>query len=84
MSLACYRKRVNMNRIGLTIYLALASIIIIIIVNSRFLQRPQKRSHENQLIHQRLSKTNSTGRGVKIQRLRQADSQKAKADGVWS
>src|SRR6218665_832403 len=34
---------------------------IIIIVNSVFLQRPQKRSRGNQLIHRRLSKTKSIG-----------------------
>ena len=33
----------------------------IVIVNSRFLQRPQKRSRGNQLIHRRLSKTKSIG-----------------------
>ena len=35
--------------------------IVIVIINSVFLQRPQKRSHENQLIHRRLSKTKSIG-----------------------
>ena len=29
----------------------------IVIVNSRFLQRPQKRSRKNQLIHRHLTKT---------------------------
>src|SRR6218665_1070824 len=33
------------------------------IVNSRFLERPQKRSHRNQLIHRRLAKTKSIGSG---------------------
>src|SRR5688572_28723118 len=37
----------------------------IIIVNSIFLQRPQKRSRGNQLIHRRLTKTESIGRGSK-------------------
>src|SRR6218665_1752825 len=34
---------------------------LIVIVNSRFLQRPQKRSRGNQLIHSRLSKTKLIG-----------------------
>ena len=38
-------------------------IIVIVIVNSRFLQRPQKRSRGNQRIHRRLSKTKSIGSG---------------------
>src|SRR6218665_951967 len=38
-------------------------VIIIVIVNSRFLQRSQKRSHGKQLIHRRLSKTKSIGNG---------------------
>src|SRR6218665_1588932 len=37
--------------------------IVIVIVNSRFLERPQKRSRRNQLIHRRLTKTRSTGSG---------------------
>jgi len=37
--------------------------MIIVIVNSRFLQRPQKRSRRNQLIYRRLSKTKSIGSG---------------------
>src|SRR6218665_2631373 len=36
---------------------------VIVIVNSRFLERPQKRSHRNQLIHRRLTKTKSIGSG---------------------
>src|SRR6218665_460584 len=36
---------------------------IIVIVISRFLERPQKRSHGNQLIHRRLTKTKSIGSG---------------------
>src|SRR6218665_167637 len=39
-------------------------IIVIVIVNSRFLQRPQKRSRGNQLVHRRLSKTKSIGSGA--------------------
>src|SRR6218665_2336910 len=35
----------------------------VVIVNSIFLQRPQKRDLGNQLIHRRLSKTKSTGSG---------------------
>src|SRR6218665_1696886 len=33
------------------------------IVNSRFLERPQKRSGGNQLIHRRLTRTKSIGSG---------------------
>src|SRR6218665_2054044 len=35
----------------------------IIIVNLRYLKRPQKRSRRNQLIHKHLSKTKSIGMG---------------------
>ena len=38
-------------------------IIVIVIVNSWFLERPQKRSRRNQLIHRRLTKTKSIGSG---------------------
>ena len=38
-------------------------VIVIVIVNSWFLERPQKRSRRNQLIHRRLTKTKSIGRG---------------------
>src|SRR6218665_2905770 len=55
----------------------------ILIVNSRFLQRLQKRSSGNQLIHRRLSKSKSIGRGQN-KRLKQADSQMLMVDGVWS
>src|SRR6218665_973269 len=34
-----------------------------VIVNSRFLERPQKRSRGNQLIHRRLTETKSIGSG---------------------
>src|SRR6218665_98573 len=37
--------------------------IVIVILNSRFLERPQKRSRGNQLIHMRLSNTKSIGSG---------------------
>ena len=49
----------------------------IVIVNSRFLERPQKRCRGNQLIHRRLTRTKSTVKraAVKILRVRQADSQ---------
>jgi len=58
---------------------------IIVIVNLKLLQRPQKRSRGNQLIHRRLTKTKSIGRQrVKLQRGRQAGSQMAMVDGVWS
>jgi len=48
---------------------------IFAIVNSRFLQRPQKQSHGNQLIHRRFSKTKSIGSGsdLEIQVGRQPD-----------
>jgi len=36
---------------------------LIVIVNSRILQRPQKRSRGNQFIRRRLSKTKSIGSG---------------------
>ena len=36
---------------------------VIVIVNSRFLERPQKRSRGNQLIHRRLTRTKSIGSG---------------------
>ena len=38
-------------------------LIVTVIVSSIFLQRPQKRSRGNQLIHRRLSKTKSIGSG---------------------
>ena len=38
-------------------------VIVIVIVNSIFLERPQKRSRRNQLIHRRLIKTESIGSG---------------------
>ena len=56
---------------------ARANLIVIII--SRFLQRPQKRSHGNQLIHS-LSKTKSTGSGSDPESGRQP----VMVDGVWS
>jgi len=37
--------------------------ILIVIVNSRFLHRPQRRSRGKHLIHRRLPKTKSIGRG---------------------
>src|SRR6218665_2942720 len=47
----------------------------IVIVNSWFLERPQKRSRRNQLIHRRLTKTKSIGSGQdpKSQAGRQSD-----------
>src|SRR6218665_3121539 len=39
----------------------LHEVIVIVIVKSRFLERPQKRSRRNQLIHRRLTKTKSIG-----------------------
>jgi len=35
----------------------LATVIVSVIVNSRFLVRPQKRSRGNQFIHRRLTRT---------------------------
>jgi len=37
--------------------------LVIVIVNSRFLERQQKRSRGNQLIHRRLAKAKSIGSG---------------------
>src|SRR6218665_1340856 len=37
--------------------------IVIVIVNSRFLERPQKRNRGNQLIHRHLTKTKLIGSG---------------------
>src|SRR6218665_3018924 len=54
----------------------------IVIVNSRFLERPQKRSRRNQLIHRRLTKTKSIGSGQDPES--QADSETPMVDGVWS
>src|ERR1043165_8651590 len=39
--------------------------LLIVIVNSKLLQRPQKRGHGNQLIHRRSIKTKSIGMGSK-------------------
>src|SRR6218665_834465 len=52
----------------------------IVIVNSTFLERPQKRSRRNQLIHMRLTKTISIGSGQdpKSQAGRQSD-----GNGGW-
>jgi len=54
-----------------------------VIVNSRFLERPQKRNRGNQLIHRRLSKIKSIGSGSapESQSSRQADNQMAVVDG---
>jgi len=38
-------------------------LIVIVIVNSIFLQRPQKQGRGNQLIHRRLSRIKSDGYG---------------------
>jgi len=46
-----------------SIHINVAPSLIIVIVNSRFLQCPQKRSHGNQLIHRHLSKEKSIGSG---------------------
>src|SRR6218665_761509 len=55
--------------------------VVIVLVNSRFLQRPQTRSRGNQLIHRRLSKPKSIGSGSdpESQADRQSDSY-----GGWS
>src|SRR6218665_712399 len=44
-------------------YYSRTVVIVIVIVNSIFLQRPQNRGRGNQLIHRRLSKTKSIGSG---------------------
>ena len=58
----------------------------IVIVNFRFLERPQNRGRGNQLIRRRLTRTKSIGSGQdpESQAGRQADSQTAKVGGVWS
>jgi len=53
----------------------------IMIVNSTFLQHPQKRNRGNQLIRRQLTRTKSIGTGS---RFAQAVSQTAMVDGVWS
>ena len=53
--------------------LTVAEQFVIVIVNSRCLQRPQKQICGNQLIHGRLLKTKSIGSG-QIQSVRRADS----------
>jgi len=55
-------------------------LIIIVIVNSIFLQRPQKRCRGNQLIKNKID----WQRVRAIEAGRQADSQTAMIDGVWS
>ena len=51
-------RRIGIYNVGQTLYVR-----IIVIVNSRFLERPQKRSRRNQLIHRRLTKAKSIGSG---------------------
>ena len=53
---------VAMDPDGRTYTIELAPIVIVI-VNSRFLEHPQKRSRGNQLIHMRLTVTKSIGSG---------------------
>ena len=65
------------------------SLFRIVVVNSRFLQRPQKRSRGNQLIHIRLTKTKSIGRGSRSresdrQTVWQAEAMVAMVDSAWS
>jgi len=67
-------------RFSFIVRLMLNLLIIIVIV--RFLERPQKRSRRNQLIHRHLTKTKSIGSGQDPES--QADSQTAKVDGTWS
>ena len=62
---------------------------IMLFVNSRFLQRPQKRSCGNQVIHRRLSKTKSIGSGSGAETQTGWQSavdlgRTAMVDGVWS
>jgi len=54
----------------------------IVIINSRFLQCPQKQSRRNQLIHRHFSYTKSIGSGSDPES--QANSQTVMVDGVWS
>jgi len=57
----------------------------IVITNSRFLQRPPKRSHGNQLIHRHFSKAKSIGSRPRSRESgRQADGLMAMVDGVES
>ena len=55
-----------------------------VIVISRFLERPQKQSCGNQLIHRHLTRTKSIGSSQDPESGRQADSQAAMVDGAWS
>ena len=55
-------------------------IFVIAIVNSRFLQRPEKRRYGNQLIHRHLIKTKSVGRRSSFREW--VDSKRAKVIGV--
>jgi len=57
--------------------------IVIVIVNSRFLQRPQKRSRGSQLVHRRLTRTKSICRGFKIQIGRQTIRRNWDGYGGW-
>src|SRR6218665_3138385 len=57
---------------------------VIVIVNLRFLQRPQKRSCGNQLIRRRLSKTKLIGSRSDPESQQAESSQTAMVDGVWS
>jgi len=59
-----FRTKSSQTLIGQTLSLVFTlklSTIVIVIVNSVFLQRTQKRSRGNQLIHRRLFKTKSIG-----------------------
>src|SRR6218665_904320 len=64
------------------------TVIVSVIVNSRFLQRPPLRSRGNQLIplFQLITKTKSIGRGSRSRESGslQTDSQTAMVNGVWS
>ena len=48
---------------ALKLFLLSVFMYAIVIVNSRLLERPQKRSRRNQLIHRHLTKTKSIGSG---------------------
>jgi len=55
-------------------------VIVIVLVNSRFLKRPQKRSRGNQLIHRRITGTKS--KGSELDTKSQADRQPAGYGGM--
>jgi len=57
--------------------------VFIIIVNSRFLQCPQKWSCRNQLIHRRLSETKSIGKGSRSRESGRDAGRQSDSYGGW-